>query len=186
MHPWQTRASGVILNSLLEKQLLQSDGQGGIEVPLVYRQQIYRQLTKLEQQQAHRQGRVAAGGAYRAAYQAASGRKEAALWQTHQQRELGQGQAAAAYAIFQPLISDGTSALIREQAQLICAKIDMLHGQSERVLQQLTTKTISTEILAVEAGELLGMAANDHSEFTQAELSFNNRSKWQNHWSKYV
>ena len=178
MHPWQTRASGVILNSLLEKQLLQSDGQGGIEVPLVYRQQIYRQLTKLEQQQAHRQAAEirSRGGSYTAAayhwLQAGEIELALALWQTHQQREMGQGQAAAAYAIFQPLISDGTSAQIREQAQLICAKIDMLHGQSERVLQQLTTKTISTEILAVEAGELLGMAANDHSEFTQAELSF--------------
>lgn len=178
MHPWQNRQLGPILNMLLEKQLLQSDGQGGVEVPLVYRQQIYRQLSTVERQYFHHQaaGVRAQSGAYTAAayhwIEAGEIPMALAQWRTHQQREIAQGQATAAYTIFKPLITEGQSAAIREQAMLLCGQIDMLHGQSERVLRQFSDHLPATKILAVETGELLGMAANDQSEFDHAGQVF--------------
>lgn len=174
----QTNTTEAAVMTLLAQGFLQMDRQGGLDLPLVYRQLLLRHLDAVTSQQLHQQAatlRSQTGAYTEAAYHLVeAGQPEAALalWREYQEQEIAQGQAATALALFDTMQRLPLSPAAQEQAALICAQLAHLIGQTNQATTTLRSLLGKTPILTVEAAELAGMIANDRSEFDNAAAAF--------------
>ncbi len=174
----QERTMAVAVSNLLAQGFLQADAQGALDLPLVYRQLLLRNLDETTSRQLHQQAAAlrSQSGAYTAAayHLVEAGQVEAALalWREYGAQEIAQGQAATALALFQTVQRLTLPSALHEQATLFCANLQQLIGQTSQAATTLRSLLIKTPILAVEAADLTGMIANDQSEFDHAAVAF--------------
>ncbi len=175
---WANTQSAVALRRLVDKRLLQLDQAGGVEVPLAYRRLLYQQLSADQRRSFHHEAANVRSkhGAYTAAAyhlsQAGAPAAALALWHEQQEREIAQGQAAAALTLFRQFANLALPPLVHEQRALICARLEYLAGHTSQAQADLRILLQRTTPLAVEANELAGMIANDQSEFADAASAF--------------
>jgi tetratricopeptide (TPR) repeat protein len=175
---WQKGAVAEAVKTLLAQGFLQSDQAGNLDLPLVYRQLLLRNLDEATSRQLHQQAATwrSQSGAYTAAayHLVEAGQAEAALalWRDYGAQEIAQGQAATALALFQTVQRLTLPAAAHEQATLICAQLQHLIGQPSQAAATLQSVLVRTPILAVEAAELTGVIANDQSAFDNAATAF--------------
>lgn len=178
LHGWQQETTAAALSTLQAQGFVQVDRHGGLDLPLVYRQLLLRNLDEATSRQLHRQAALlrSQSGAYTEAvyHLVASGQPEAALalWREYQDQEIAQGQAATALALFQDVQRLALPPPAHEQAALICAQLHYLVGQTGQATTTLRSLLGKTPILAVEAADLAGMIANDRSAFDNAATAF--------------
>lgn len=176
---WQQGTTAAALTNLIAQGFVQTDRQGGLDLPLVYRQLLLHYLDEATSRQLHDQAarlRSQTGAYTEAAYHlVAAGQPEAALalWREYSAQEIAQGQAATALALFQQVQRLTLAPAAHEQATLNCAQLQALLGQPSQAATTLTALLGKTPILTVEAAELTGMLANDRSEFDNAAAAFN-------------
>lgn len=175
---WQKSATAAAVKNLLAQGFLQSDPYGNLDLPLVYRQLLLRNLDETTSRQLHQQAaslRSQTGAYTEAAYHLVeAGQAEAALalWREYSAQEIAQGQAATALTLFQQVQRLTLAPAAHEQATLNCAQLQALLGQPSQAATTLTSLLGKTPILTVEAAELSGMLANDRSEFDNAAVAF--------------
>lgn len=120
--------------TLIERQLLHQDEQGGLSMWPALRDIIVRQLSAEAREQLHLQAATIAAtlGEYTSAayhYHAAGWPKQAVqLWFAHRQTEIGRGQAASAQRIFNQISLNQVTKREREALAVIRAELKQLEG----------------------------------------------------------
>lgn len=174
----QEQAMAVAVRNLLTQGFLLCDPQGALDLPLVYRQLLLRNLDETTSRQLHQQAATlrSQSGAYTAAayhlVEAGQVAAALALWREYEAQEIAQGQAAAALALFQTVQRLALPSALHEQATLFCTTLQHLIGQTSQAATTLHSLLVTTPILAVEAADLAGVIANDQSEFAHAAAAF--------------
>lgn len=169
-------ATEALLQRLIDYQLIQESGSGGVALLPALREVIYTQLPVEKREELHRQaGQIrAARGEYTAAayhYQRAD-QPEAAItiWQPHFDQEIRRGQAVAALAVFQQIschrLPEGTAHTLR----LVRSRLHQLCGQSIQALAEVESTQTTTDEWAVEAATVGGDALRTLGE-TDAALA---------------
>ena len=136
-----------VLDSLVERGLIQPDKQGGVLLWPALRTLIYQELPIERRETYHLQ---AAGirtirGEYTAAayhYLYSGGPKQAIqVWYPRRQQEIGRGQAEAALAIFEAISLNHLKRREREALALLRGELRQLRGDNKRGLQEIRTIT---------------------------------------------
>lgn len=176
---WQQPHQRAALQQLLHRQLIQSDGKGGVTLLAAYRRALVGQLTPELREVLHSQAAVAR--AFRqemtaAAYhwvQAREYQTAVRLWYAHRKQEIEQGQGNAALHVFDNI---SHTQLEDEQDQqllgLIRAELHKLLGnywQAEATLQAITWRTPR---LAAAARRLTGDIAELTGELARARMAY--------------
>ncbi|MEM7133052.1 MAG: hypothetical protein AAF702_42515 [Chloroflexota bacterium] len=172
---WQTKEHGPGLLTLVNSHLVQLDDRGGAMLVPVYGQRIYQDLPIGIRKHLHTMAadvRRTMGAYTAAAYhliQAGQAEEAIWLWRGVQVQEIAQGQATAAGLLFRPLFEQQLRRATRETLTILCSDLERFSGNLKQAATDLEQTSIHTPILAIEAGELAGMIANDQSEFDHAE-----------------
>lgn len=171
------------IKRLAQKQLVQIDGKGSVEIPLLYRLLIRDNLPIEQQALLHRQAalmRSSVGTITAAAYHwiEAGDYYQAFLeWERHQHHEINQGQAATALRLFRRLATKPLPDDLCDQIQLICANLENLVGQPEIALEDIRTLLQKQSAVAIDAYALAGSIHNDRLEDLQAQAAFQQAQK---------
>lgn len=164
--------------ALVAQGFLLVDRQGGLDLPLVYRQLLLRNLDEATKRQLHQQAAALCSqrGAYtETAYhlvEASQPEAALALWREYQEQEIAQGQAATALTLFHTVQRLALPPAAQEQAALFCAQLQHLVGQPSQAATTLQLLLSKTPMLAVEAADLAGIIANERSAFEDADVAF--------------
>lgn len=168
-------AGEALIQRLIDYQLIQENGNGGIALLPALREVIYTQLLVEKRDDLHRQaGHIrAARGEYTAAayhYQRA-GQPEAAIaiWQPNADQEIRRGQAAAALAIFQQISSHRLAENLVPTLHLLRSQLYQLCGQSRQALEEVDQIKAKPDDWLVEAAVVSGDALRTMGE-TDAAL----------------
>lgn len=172
---WEQAQAGQPLRQLLAHHLVQQDQMGGVVLLPVYQTMLYQHLPLDKREALHTAAatiRAGYGDYVSAIYHwIHAGQVEEAIWFWHQYRQpaINQGQASAALALFRNLPELSLSTVARETLQLLRAELERLTGNSAKAAEDIRSVLWRTPILALDANHLLGMIANDESDFTTAE-----------------
>ena len=159
--PWE---GTLALQRLIDYQLVQEDGRGGVALSPALRSVIYSQLVVERRDTLHWQaGQIrAARGEYTAAayHYASAGQPEAALaiWQPYREQEIRRGQASAALAIFQQISSERLPEPAAQTLRLLRSQLYQLGGQSAQALTEVEVSKPPDDEWVVEAAMIAGDA----------------------------
>lgn len=166
---WEKSAKS--LRQLIERQLVQHDGQGGVFLLPIYRDLIYADHQRLStelREQAHIAAaiiRYTRGEYTAAAYhyqQADEPQKALHVWFPHRQQEIQRGQTATALAIFQQLSMRRLDKSEQNALTLLRAELYALAGNPDKGKNEIQTYEW------VEDNEITAQAQLLHSEFLNA------------------
>ncbi|MEM7111420.1 MAG: hypothetical protein AAF614_03250 [Chloroflexota bacterium] len=138
---WQ--AQDGVLDALIDRLLIQQDGQGGITLLPLIRDLLYQQLLPEQRDAYHRQaaGLWVARGAYTAAayhwWRAGEVETAVSTWYPQRQLEVERGQAPAALHIFGQISLNRVQGNAQRQLKLIRNQLYLLRGQAENVLKDV-------------------------------------------------
>lgn len=175
---WQQAPMGGALPLLIERHLVQQDGQGAVWLLPAYRQLILAALpaTKMTALHAKAAQQYARRGQYTTAayHYIHAGQTEIAirLWREFQEAEINGGQAYAARHLFRPLLTLTLRQEIAEELHLLCAHLEHIVGNLTQAQADLQALLWRTPLLTVEADELAGVIANDQGDFATAQNAF--------------
>ncbi len=128
------------LADLFRRQLIKSDAFGGITLLPAFRQLVYDELPEEQRQGYHRQAADVRAGLAQytstAHHLCRAGEIETAvqLWFAVQDTEIAQGNAGAAYAIFNDIQPDQVKGQIGKQLRVIQNRLYLLFGELDSVL----------------------------------------------------
>lgn len=177
---WQNEVSAPALHQLLTYGLVQQDEMGGLLVAPIYRAVLYQLLPAEQRTLLHAraaqvyESRGMITAAVAQLIQADQAEAAIWLWRDHQQAEIEQGQARTARDLLRGLTTRPLAPPTREALALALAALERFTGDLNQARQEIQTLFWQTPLLAVEADELLGVIANDHSDFAAAEHALHN------------
>lgn len=137
---WQGQAA---VDRLQQRKLLKPDAQGGVALLPLFRELVYDELSPAHRRQFHEEGaliRARRGQYTEAAYHLwQAERFDAAvdLWFDHQEVEIEQGKAGAAYALFGEAKPVELIPLTAKRLKVIRDRLSLLHGNVDGVLENI-------------------------------------------------
>ena len=154
------------LQSIVERRLAWSDGQGGVELLPVFRSHIYEELLPDLREQLHLDAaelRTMHGQYTAAAYHYWRSNRPAKaiqVWYPHRTNELSRGQGDAAFAVFSKISQHGLSkadgkALTLIQAELYKLQGDLIQGRATLEAQDWSKESESSIRARTLHGEFL-------------------------------
>ncbi len=169
----------VALTRLIERRLVQEDGQGGVSLLPALREIVYTEMPVEEREELHAQAaqiRAERGEYTAAAYHLQrAGEIEAAisLWYEKRENEIHRGQAAAALALFEQIPLRRLSPPREKEMRLLRSELYQLAGTPVQVIETLKDAAWGAdESGQVDASLLLGKAYEYQSQGDRALGSY--------------
>jgi len=176
----QEALTGVALQKLIERRLLQDHQDGLVSLLPVYHTIIFRTLANEQKIQLQRQAaeiRSQLAQYTEAMYHLVEAKlptQAIKLWDKYEQQEINRGQSHTALAILRNLAQTDLPDDLQKKLYNACAKLERLHGNLDQALKDLQIELNSTPVLEIESLEIKGEIENDRGEFDQARSTFQN------------
>ncbi|MBN1889229.1 MAG: tetratricopeptide repeat protein [Thermoflexales bacterium] len=166
------------LDNLIERRLVHADHRDGVYVLPAFKGVLYHWLSPEDRQNLH--SRAAAIRADRGEYTAAAyhyleGRQPSVavrLWYHHQRREINQGHAKEALALFESLSKQELRGQDREKLVLLRAELFKLSGKYDQARHDLRSTLWRTPMFKARARQLEGDVAEVGGQLEQALAAY--------------
>ena len=175
---WADSKDRFFLDRLVELQLVQGDGQGGVSLLPAYREAIYASLPPEQREVLHLA--AAQASADRTEYTASAHHLVQAhlpesaihLWYPHMDTEINQGQAERALIVFNgissaQLLPDAQSAL-----KEICGRLELHRGNYGAARDDLKAVLSNKNLFSIRAYHMLGDIAQAIGELDVARIAY--------------
>jgi tetratricopeptide (TPR) repeat protein len=177
-HAWKTPQEAAALKHLIARHLVQSDGEGGVELLPTFRDKIYATRPAEHRETLHVQAaliRAAYGEYTSAAYHfihAGDPHTAIWLWHEHQMQEINQGHASEALHLFENLSPRHLRDDDQQVLHLLRANLHILVGQYDRVRQTLAGVQWTSRFFTLQAERVRGDAAELMDNIEEAHHAY--------------
>lgn len=177
---WGEAASAEALQQLIQRRLVQHDGQDGVILLPALREVIYTELSVENREHYHQLAatiRIARGEYTSAAYhlwQADQPEAAVAIWYPQRQEEINRGQASTALAIFEQISQRRLGGKQGKELLLLRSELYQLIGQPEKVIATMeaqswvTSDHLGVDTLTIDAHILWGNALSQRGRIDAA------------------